>query len=372
MINILDKKQCCGCNACVQKCPRHCITMQEDKEGFLYPKVELSECIDCHLCEKVCPCLNLEEAREPLVCYAAKNKDELIRRRSSSGGIFTAIAEKVIADRGVVFGASFDDSWQVVHTCADQLEQLAAFQGSKYVQSIIGNSFKKAEDILKSGRKVLFSGTPCQISGLKHFLRKDYDNLLTIEVVCHGVPSPKIWHEYLASFNLTNIGSISHKDKSTGWRGYSFTVKDKAGRILLTQRAVDNKYLMAFTYNYTLRPSCFSCPVKAGKSRADITLADYWGIEKLLPQMDDNKGTSFLCIHSEKGKNMINRLNLMMESADYSQSIPFNSCIYQSTGMPAEREVFWNDYELNGIRSLFSLKKKQQNILVRIIKRILR
>ena len=190
--------------------------MHEDEEGFLYPLVDFDKCIDCHLCEKTCPCLNQEESQEPLSCYAAKNTDEEIRKQSSSGGIFTAIAERLIAEGGVVFGACFDNNWQVFHTCVETKQGLAAFRGSKYVQSQIGETFKQTESFLKEGRKVLFSGTPCQISGLNHYLRKEHNNLLTIEVVCHGVPSPKIWREYLESLNLMNIGHISHKDKSTG------------------------------------------------------------------------------------------------------------------------------------------------------------
>lgn len=372
MIQILDKHNCCGCNSCVQKCPKHCISMYEDEEGFLYPQVDLDRCIDCHLCEKVCPCLSQEESKEPLTCYAAKNLDEEIRRQSSSGGIFTAIAEEVITEGGVVFGARFDNNWQVVHACAETKNELVAFRGSKYVQSQIGETFKQVEALLKEKRKVLFSGTPCQISGLKHFLRNDYDNLLTIEVVCHGVPSPKIWREYLEVLKFSNIGFISHKDKSTGWRGYSFTIKDIEGKILFTERASNNKYLMAFVSNITLRPSCFSCPAKAGKSKADITLADYWGIENLVPQMDDNKGTSFICVNTEKGKASMVQFDFQMQPADYFKSVPYNICIIKSSTEPSERQLFWDEYRKQGISALLSLKLKKQNIIKRIIKRIIR
>lgn len=372
MIVITDKSQCCGCSACVQRCPRQCISMWEDEEGFFYPKVNLDRCIDCHLCEKVCPCINIEESQEPLSCYAAKNIDEDIRKQSSSGGLFTVIAEKVIAEGGVVFGARFDNNWQVVHTCIESKQSLAVFRGSKYVQSQIGESFKQVKTFLRERRKVLFSGTPCQISGLNHFLRKEYDNLLTIEVVCHGVPSPKIWREYLASLNLMNIGSISHKDKLTGWRGYSFTIKDAEDNIIFTERAGDNKYLMAFVRNLTLRPACFSCPAKAGRSRADITLADYWGVEHFIPEMDDDKGISFVCGNTQKGKILIEQLNIQKEHADYQKSISYNSCIFKSTCEPADRQLFWNSYKVQGINALLTFRKQKPNIIKRIIKRILR
>lgn len=371
MIQILDKHNCCGCNACVQKCPKQCILMHEDEKGFLYPQVDLNKCIDCHLCEKICPSLNQEEPSEPFACYAAKNTDEDIRKQSSSGGIFTAIAEKIIAEDGVVFGASFDDNWQVVHSYVKFKDDLELFRGSKYVQSKIGEAYVEAEVFLNEGYKVLFSGTPCQIAGLKHFLRKEYDNLLTIEVVCHGAPSPMVWREYLGSLKLKNIGSILHKDKSTGWREYSFTIKDVKGKIIFTERASDNKYLMAFRRNLTLRPSCFLCPAKAGKSRADITLADYWGIERLFPQMDDNKGTSFICVNTNKGRTLIDQLNIQTKQADYLKSVPYNSCIYKSTNETVDCMQFWNNYHEQGISALLTLKKYKQNILKRIVKRII-
>lgn len=370
MIQITDKHNCCGCSACASICPKHCITMQADSEGFLYPSVDIDKCVDCHLCERVCPCINSEQSQNPIECYGAKNNDDSIRRQSSSGGIFTAIAEGVINKEGVVFGAAFDNEWKVVHTHTETIDGIAAFRGSKYVQSGIGDSFRQVKAFLKSGREVLFSGTPCQVAGLKRFLRKDYENLLTIEVVCHGVPSPKIWREYLSSLEIKNISSISHKDKTTGWRGYSFTIKDINQKVVFTEKASDNKYMMAFIRNLTLRPSCFSCPAKAGRSHADITLADYWGIEHLLPELDDNKGTSFICINSPKGLALVNELNIQIIRADFQKTTPYNSCIVKSTIEPVARKQFWKEYEKQGIAALLCLKK--QGIIQRIIKRILR
>ena len=198
MITITDKSKCCGCNACVQACPKQCIEMHEDDEGFLYPRVDTTRCIDCGKCEKVCPVINQAEPHRPIKVYAAINPDEEIRRQSSSGGIFTLLAEQTIKEGGVVFGARFDESWQVTHDYTESIEGLASLRGSKYVQSCIGDTFLKAEAFLKQGRKVLFTGTPCQISGLKKYLHKEYENLLTVDFVCHGVPSPLIWQKYLS------------------------------------------------------------------------------------------------------------------------------------------------------------------------------
>ncbi len=370
MITIKDKKDCCGCHACATVCTKHCITMQADEEGFLYPIVDKDTCTDCGLCEKVCPVINQSEPRKPLKVYAAKNKNEEIRRQSSSGGIFTLLAEKVIVDGGVVFGAKFDVEWNVEHSWTNTIEGIVDFRGSKYVQSTIGDTYRETKEFLCQGRKVLFSGTPCQIAGLKKYLRKDYENLLTVDVVCHGVPSPKIWREYLSSLQLSNIGAISHKDKSTGWRGYSFSVKDTDGKVVYIEKASENKYLSAFIRNFTLRPSCFSCPAKSGKSLADITLADYWGVEHLLPQMDDNKGTSFVCVNTQRGVDISNKLDMMSVNADYQKSIPHNSCIVQSTIEPIERSIFWESYMKDGVKVLPKVEKG--NILKRIIKRLLR
>lgn len=197
MINIINKKDCCGCAACVQRCPRHCITLKEDEEGFLYPDVDLDACVDCHLCEKVCPLINRPEKICPSEVLAVKNRNEEERMASSSGGVFIALAKKIIEQGGVVFGAVFDDNWEVVHTYTETLEGVRPMMGSKYVQSRMENTFREAETFLKDGRKVLFSGTPCQITGLHNYLRKDYPNLLAVDFLCHGVPSPGVWRRYL-------------------------------------------------------------------------------------------------------------------------------------------------------------------------------
>ena len=197
MIKIQDKSQCCGCEACRNICPKQCILMQEDKEGFLYPEVNLADCIDCGLCEIACPVLHPAKERIPVAVCAAKHYDDNIRLASSSGGVFTFIAEQVIDEGGVVFGARFNDQWEVIHDYVETKEKLSCFRGSKYVQSRIGDTYKQVLHFLQSGRKVLFTGTSCQIVGLKLFLRKEYDNLLTVDVICHGVPSPKVWKKYL-------------------------------------------------------------------------------------------------------------------------------------------------------------------------------
>ena len=232
--------------SCVQKCPKGCIVMVEDEEGFLYPQVNSSLCIDCRLCEKICPVINQANEKEPVKVYAAVNKDEKILNQSSSGAIFTLVAEKIIAEGGVVFGAAFNENWEVCHTFVEKNEDLTKLRGSKYVQSRIGTSYRDVESFLKKGRKVLFTGTPCQISGLRKFLRKDFDNLYCLDVICHGSPSPGVWRSYLQAVmsrpkgvvggnsvllslkEMPVITGISFRDKTIGWRKYGFVLQGKS------------------------------------------------------------------------------------------------------------------------------------------------
>lgn len=322
MIDIKHKEDCCGCSACVQACPKSCISFNEDEEGFCYLKVNLVDCINCGLCEKVCPVINQDSPREPLHIYASKNLDEDIRLKSSSGGVFTLLAEKVIEEGGVVFGAQFNKQWEVIHSYRETKEGLVAFRGSKYAQSRIGSSYTDAAAFLKAGRKVLFSGTPCHIAGLKRFLRKNYDNLLTVDIVCHSVPSPKIWSLYLDAFisiklrtkikdsNLS-IEKISFREKKPSWKNYSFSISGEFNgeKFKLRELQGRNLYMRGFLSDLYTRPSCYSCPTKESKSRSDITLSDFWGIENILPAFDDEAGVSLVIINSEVGATAYHALN---------------------------------------------------------------
>lgn len=346
MIDITDKSKCCGCSACVQGCPKQCITMQTDKEGFLYPKVDKEKCIDCGLCEKVCPIINHGEKRTPLAVYAAKNMNEEVRLNSSSGGVFTLLAENVILQGGVVFGARFNEELEVVHSCTETVEGLSAFRGSKYVQSNIGDSYQKAEMFMKGGRKVLFSGTPCQIAGLKRYLRKEYENLLTVECVCHGVPSPKVWKEYLkevkANCGATSILDVCFRDKSTGWKSYSVSYKCKSKQDVYKRYSAqhyDSPFMSAFLGDFILRPSCYSCVAKAGSSGADIALADFWGIEKILPQFDDDKGCNLLIDYSGRAS-YENGCELL--TASYEDAVKYNPAVVRPVNKPLNRDFFFH------------------------------
>ena len=308
-----------------------------------------------------------KEERTPLSVYAAKNKNERVRLASSSGGVFTLLAEKVIDEGGVVFGARFDSNWDVIHDYTETKEGLTAFRGSKYVQSYIGKCYQVVKSFLQQGRKVMFIGTPCQIAGLKNYLRKDYDNLLTVDVVCHGVPSPKVWRMYLDEIarkggknsvlshpisEKQKIKSIDFRSKSTGWKKYSFALtlseakaEGEKNTVLLSSVFTENPYMNAFLSDLDLRPSCYACPAKSGKSGSDITIADFWGIEDVLPEFDDDKGVSVVLISSKNGIYWFNRILCNYVMVSYESAIRANPSIFSSVKKAKNRNFFF--YQIN-------------------------
>lgn len=353
MIEIKEKKDCCGCHACMSVCPKRCIVMSSDEEGFLYPKVDTSVCIDCGLCEKVCPVLHQGLARVPLKVYAARNRNERILQESSSGGVFTLLAEKIILHGGVVFGVKFDEAWNAVHAWADSLEGLAAFRGAKYVQSRVGNAYREAESFLKQGRRVLFSGTPCQIAGLKKFLRKEYDGLLTVDIVCHGVPSPLVWQQYLSSLHPAEerITSISMRNKKEGWKRYRMEIR-AGDRFLYAGKAADNLYSQGYLADLFLRPSCHACPVRKGKSGSDITIGDFWGVQSCYPSFDDDKGTGLVLLHTQKGLNHYGGLDVYQIETTYGQGAKENPCLERSVPLTGFRTAFWKRFPKEGMKAV--------------------
>lgn len=369
MINIKNKQDCCGCSACAQRCPKQCITMAEDEEGFLYPKVDISKCIDCYLCEKVCPVINKAEGHEPHKVLSAINSNEEVRMQSSSGGIFTILAEAIIKKGGLVFGARFDDSWNVVHDYTETIKGLTAFRGSKYVQSQIGELYKQAKGFLDGGRNVLFSGTPCQIAGLKLFLRKNYDNLLTVECVCHGVPSPGLWQQYLKEQTakdgrtINNIARINFRNKETGWKRYSVSIEYEDGKRCFGYHG-ENSWTCSFINNLNLRPSCTNCSVKCNNSRADITLGDFWGADNFMPDNDD-KGITLVICHTDKAVECM--MNIECKEYEMAKVLPYNKSLILSTKENPKRIVFFRKATSNFIPTVQSLTKESLFIRLKLI-----
>lgn len=403
MISVTDKHNCCGCNACGDICPKQAISFKDDNEGFWYPEVDMQKCIDCGLCEKICPFLNAKEQHQPLEVYAAINPDEEIRRNSSSGGMFQMLSKQIIEKGGLVFGAAFDKDWMVHHLSADNYNDVKKFQGSKYVQSCVSGCYVQVQKALKEGRKVLFSGTSCQIAALKGFLRKEYDNLLTVDVVCHGVPSPGIWRKYLETlqqpcvikgFGKTDVSplntnvsieSISFRDKQEGWRNFCFTVhysvnqQEMSGTVLspqndfeLRESLHDNVFMQGFLHNLYLRPSCYTCKVKSGRCHSDLTLADFWGIWNEIPQIYDDKGISLVLVNTEKGKAVIDTLDCFLMPVKYEQGVKYNPCIEHSVEEKKWRSVFMHRYNRgDGLTAVSSvIKLMQPTIFNKIISKL--
>lgn len=347
MIQITDKHDCCGCSACASICPKHCITMQADSEGFLYPVVNMADCIDCGLCEKVCHELHPYEERKPQKVYAALNKDEEVRLKSSSGGIFYLLAEKIIVEGGVVFGARFDDQWQVVIDYAETMDGVRAFMGSKYVQARMDTAYADAKRFLKEGRKVLFSGTPCQIAGLNHYLRKPHDNLLTVDIICHGTPSPKVWSRYLdevVTAGRKAIHDVQFRNKRNGWKAFNFTMaydKDEKAVSLFSHHQ-QNHYMRAFLRDMILRPACYQCQAKSGRSYSDITIADFWGINTEMPEMDDDKGTGLVLVNTEKGQSALDWTKISHKETTAETAVRYNPAYYRSVAPHPKRAAFFN------------------------------
>lgn len=354
MINIQDEHKCCGCKACGQRCPKSCISYHTDEKGFYYPKVDIEKCIDCRLCEEVCPMIQNASSRLPRNQFAGINTNENIRSTSSSGGIFYTIASKIIEDGGAVVGAVFDDKWMVRHQIAESTEDLSKLKGSKYVQSDIREVFLESEKLLKEGRKVLFSGTPCQVAAFKRFLRKSYKNLLCVDIACHGVPSSLIWGDYLCQIMKSTsywkyVDSLTFKDKSKSWSNYALNIRyhdEEEHEHYLNQSKAENLYMRCFLRNLTLRPSCFQCPSKDGRSGSDIMLGDFWGIDCSHPELNDEKGTSVILCYTKKGEDILNGLKgtITLKEVSFHDATIYNPAITRASTETKEVGKFWEEY----------------------------
>ncbi len=356
MIQITDKRNCCGCGACASVCPKRCIAMHQDREGFLYPEVDKDICVGCGLCEKVCNELHPFEKQSPLKVLAAINKDESVRLKSSSGGIFHILASRIIAEGGVVFGARFDEDWQVVIDYAEDIKGIEAFMGSKYVQARIGNAYKDAERFLSEGRKVLFTGTPCQVAGLHQFLRKQYDNLLTVDFVCHGTPSPKVWGMYLDEVvgPHKDVRTIGFGNKKHRWKKFGFNLEynESDNTVSLLSSFHQNPYMKAFLDDLILRPSCYDCKARGGGSGSDITIADFWGISSVFPEMDDDKGTGLVFINTAKGEAGFDLTKISYSETSYERVKPLNPSCYRSPEAHPARGLFFSRMGSEGLVKL--------------------
>lgn len=387
MKKIIEKQYCTGCEACLNICPHNAIQMERDYEGFYYPQINQTLCIDCGLCEKTCPVLNYADLspkrsknNDIQKAFAAKIKYEKYRSISSSGGIFPAIANYILNQGGLIVGAAFDSKYNVYHKIISSPEELKEIQASKYAQSKIGLLYKEIKKYLQSGKIVFFTGMACQVEGLKLFLRKDYDNLYTADLICMGIPSPGVWRTYLDTiFEGEKIQHINFKDKTYGWRNFSLRIE--TNKRLFLEKGFDNAFFQCMFKTYTLRPSCFHCPFKKVERLSDFTLADCWGTIDEVPQLDDNKGLSAVVIHSSKGIHLWEKLSYTLDIAEVNLTsiIKHNDNLVKNKQSHHKRNDFYYylnqkspkkafaKFGKNPNKSLFLILKKKIRTFIKVV-----
>ena len=355
-MNLAPHNLCSGCSACYAVCPRKAISMRPDEEGFAYPHVDESLCVNCGLCERICPSLHPKAPREPISVYAAKAKDDALRMESSSGGVFSLLARQIISDGGIVYGAAIRGvDLSVCHCSAENEEELSWLQGSKYVQSDVSDAYGNVRAQLEAGRKVLFSGTPCQVAALRNFLARDYENLVCVEVICHAAPSPLAWKKFLekrAAASAKGRDSarpeavidrrISFRRKDCGWKRYSLSLRFADDKEYLRDMHTDT-FLRGFLSELYNRPSCHECSVRELRSGADITLGDYWNVHQRFPEMDDDTGTSVVLVDSAKGAALVNRVFPFCDivESDYTDVRRTNPSVCRSSPPNVKRGKFF-------------------------------
>lgn len=342
MINITDKKQCCGCTACANICPKKCIVMEEDNEGFIYPKVNLDSCIRCNACERVCPQNVKLETNDtiPETVVARDNRDKILSI-GTSGSVFTSIIEKIVSNEGVVYGVIVDADNVVKHVRVDSLQdsRVSKIPCSKYVKSEIRGIYPKVKDDLQSGKLVCFSGVPCQVAGLKCYLGREYSNLITVDVVCHGNPSPLFWGkfaEYLENKYKSKIVDVRFRNKTYGYHSGTMKVVFESGKVYYGS-ARTNFFLRAFFTDLCSRPSCYNCHFKHIQHVSDLTLYDSWHASDLANIQDDDRGYTNVIIQSQKGKALLNQLDtLETYPVDTKKAVELD-------GVMVENSVVWNE-----------------------------
>ena len=376
IVDIINSDNCFGCGACINSCPTNALMYSTDEFGFFRPKINLSKCISCRKCFRVCPKINNLTVNKPLNVYAAINKDADILVRSASGGIFCALAESVIAQGGCVFGASLDEGFRVRHICIEKIEDIPLLQKSKYVQSFVGDSYKIALEKLKNGKKVLFSGTPCQVAAMKSFVGSSNENLILVEVVCHGIPSQKFFKEYIQCLNK-KYGKIkdylfTYKRKVLNGMNKYISFITKKEKIIIKDTPQDS-YNSFFMDSINYQKSCYSCKFAQAKRVSDLTICDFWFWEKYHKKDFPSCSTlSGICVNTDVGYRELNiiREKLVLVRSSFANLSAHNGCLIRPTPINLKRDAFLQEWILNGYEHIEHEFKKKNRF--RIIKYKLR
>lgn len=371
MEKVILQNKCTGCSACVNICPKHAISMVEDEKGFKYPVINQEKCVNCGLCKKTCPVINTKENEALNECYVGYSKEDKIREKTSSGGIFPLMANKILKENGIVIGAAFDDNNKLKHIAISEEKELDKLKGSKYLQSDLEDIFTYIKEKLKE-KKILFVGTPCQVAGLKAFIKKDIDNLICIDLVCHGVPSYKLFDKYVKELEEKNNDKLlnyNFRNKDTGWDTYSNTATFKNSKV--TEMAKDNDYMKLFLSDIALRESCFNCNFKLGNKYSDITLGDFWGVQNYYQDMYNKKGVSAIIVNTRKGNEIFSLIKdeLIYKECKIDEIVSGNPSLKYSSKCPCNREKFFKDMKE---RNIIELRKKytKKPIYIKIINKI--
>lgn len=372
-MEVIEHEKCCGCQACYNICPKNAISMVEDEKGFKHPKIDKEKCINCGLCRRTCPILKSSIEKKDDESYAIYNKNDEERLHSSSGGIFILLAKAILNNGGVVYGASLAENFIVKHSRVQTIADLSKLMGSKYVQSDIGISYKNVKKDLESGLKVLFTGTPCQIAGLKSYLIKEYPNLYTQDIICHGVPSPKVWEKYKEFRQKVDKDlplEINFRNKDNGWNNYKLNFKYHNKEY--KQDKNNDLYMKAFLRNVILRDSCYNCSFKGINRESDITLGDFWGVQEIMPDMFDDKGTSLIIIHSNKGKELLELIkdNCIYQKCSIEQVLKYNPALVKSSIKAQKYEEFFTNLDKIEFDKLVKKYTSTGNIIKKIKNKI--
>ena len=386
MINIIDKKNCCGCNACYDVCPKNAVSLKTDIEGFWYPEVDSSKCVKCGLCETVCPVLHATELKknefEKPVCFAAVHKNIETRFDSTTGGLFSALAEQMYKEGGYVGGAAYRDDWSVVHFISNNPEDLKRLRQSKYSQSDTRRFYAEVKRLLVAGEKVLACGTPCQMAALRQFLRKDYENLIIIDFICKSIVSPKFYAKYLDYWERkvkSKLVCFKFKDKELGWRNLTKRFDFVNGKTIYSGKKENDLFTLAYHGNIVSRPSCYECKFKGFPRIADITIGDFWGCEKFsqYKDIDDNAGTSAVIINNQHGLEFYKKIesSVLSVQSKIEDMIPGNPALVHKQKTPnIDRDSFYRDLDKEKVENVIakyfhidsgklSLKRKIKTVL---------